>query len=340
MDLSKVPAPRKASICRTFASLAICMIGSHCLAAKPHDAMAARVYPVKAIRFIIAAPPGGSGDRLGRLIAPQLGAAWNQAVVVDNRPGANGIIGTEMTARAAPDGYTIVLVPATVAINPSLYTRVPYDPVRDFAPITQLVTVPLVLVVHPSFAATGVADLVAQARAKPGAITFGSAGKGSSGHLALELFQMVSVTRFTHAPQKGVGAALSELLGAQVQAVFGVAIAVMPHVHAGRLKGLAVTGARRSRAVPELPTVAESGFPGFEVTSWYGVLAPAGTPDAIIAKLHGEIVRALHVLERERQLSVHAADAVGSAPNEFAAHIAAESRKWSRVIKQAGIRVN
>ncbi len=302
------------------------------------EPIAARAYPVKAIRFIVAAPPGGPADTVTRLIGPKLTETWGQPVVIDNRPGANGIIGIEMTARAAPDGYTVVMVAAGLAINPSLYARVPYDPIRDFSPITQAVSVPNVLVVHPSFAVANVSELVAAARAKQNAVAFGSAGKGTSGHLALELFQIVSGARFVHVPYKGGGLALSELLGAQVQALFSLALAAMPHVRAGRLKALAVTSAERSRAAPELPTVAESGFVGFEVTGWLGVLAPATTPAAIVTKLNTEIVRALRSSEIASRLVAQGADPVGSAPSAFAVHIATETRKWAKVVKQAGIK--
>ena len=314
------------------------MLDARGVAAGPDRGSAARVYPVKSIRFIVASPPGGPADTVARLLAPRLSELWHQPVVVDNRPGANGIIGTEMTARAAPDGYTIVMVAAGLAINPSLYARVPYDPVRDFAPVTQVVAVPNVLVVHPSLAAASVSELVAAARAKPGSITFASAGKGTSGHLALELFQIVSQAKFVHVPYRGGGPALNELLGAQVNALFSIALSAMPHVKAGRLKGLAVTGAARTRAAPELPTVAEAGYAGFEVTGWFGVLAPAHTSPAIVAKLNREIVGILRSTEVEERLTAQAADPVGSNPQAFARHIAAETGKWARVIKQAGIR--
>jgi tripartite-type tricarboxylate transporter receptor subunit TctC len=299
----------------------------------------ARVYPVKAIRFIVAAPPGGPADTVTRLVGPRLHDVWHQPVVIDNRPGANGIIGTEMTARAAPDGYTIAMVAAGMAINPSLYSRVPYDPIRDFAPVTQVISVPNVLVIHPTTAFASVADLVAAARARPGSIVFASAGRGTSGHLALELFQIVSSTRFVHVPYKGGGSALNELLGGhQAQALFSIALSAMPHVRAGRLQALAVTSAARSRAAPELPTIAESGYPRFEASGWFGVLAPARTPAVIVAKLHAEIVRILRLPEVEQRLIAQAADPVASKPAAFARHIAAETEKWARVIKQADIK--
>ncbi|MCC6532765.1 MAG: tripartite tricarboxylate transporter substrate binding protein [Burkholderiales bacterium] len=316
--------------------LAVCAPTAHALAAS--EAIVARAYPVKPIHFIVAAPPGGPADALTRMIAPKLTEIWNQPVVIDNRPGANGIIGTEMTARAAPDGYTIVMVAAGVAINPSLYRRVPYDPVRDFSPVTQAIALPNVLVVHPSLGVAGIAELVAAARAKPDTIAFGSAGKGTSGHLALELLQLVSTTRFVHLASKGGSQALSELLGAKVHALFSIGSSALPHVRAGRLSALAVTSPSRSRAAPELPTVAESGYPGFEACGWFGVLAPASTPSAIVAKLNAEIARILHSPEVEQRLLAQAADPVASEPAAFARHIARETRKWKQIIKQAGIK--
>ncbi|RPI46569.1 MAG: tripartite tricarboxylate transporter substrate binding protein [Betaproteobacteria bacterium] len=309
-----------------------------CASAGRDSAMAARAYPVKAIRFVVASPPGGPADTVARLIGPRLSEVWQQPVVIDNRPGANGIIGLEMTARAAPDGYTIVMAAAGLAINPSLYARVPYDPVRDFSPVTQAISVPNVLVIHPSQAVASVADLVAAARARPGSITFASAGKGTSGHLALGLFQIVSGARFVHVPYKGGGPALAELVSGQADALFSIALSAMPHVRAGRLKALAVTSGARTRAAPELPTVAESGYPGFDVTGWFGVLAPAGTPKAIVKKLNANIVRLLRAPEVEHRLILQGADPVASEPEAFARHIAAETRKWAQVIKQAGLK--
>jgi len=306
--------------------------------AAPNEQVVARVYPVKAIRFIVASPPGGPADGVTRLIGPKMHETWHQPIVIDNRPGANGIIGTEMTARAAPDGYTIVMAAAGIAINPSLYTRVPYDPIGDFAPITQVVSVPNVLVVHPSLSFSSVSELVHAARGKPGALVFTSAGRGTAGHLALELFQSVASARFVHVPAKGGGAALTELLNGQAQASFNNALSAMPHVKAGRLKALAVTSGARTKAAPDLPTVAESGYPGFEVTGWFGVLAPAKTPRVLVSKLNAEIVRILRLPEIEQRLIAQAADPVASDPNVFARHIAAETRKWATLIKQTGIK--
>jgi len=300
--------------------------------------LAARAYPVKAVRLIVAASPGGTADFAARLIGSRLNETWQQPVVIDNRPGANGIIGTEMAARAAPDGYTLLMVGAGLAISPSLYARVPYDPIRDFVPITQAIAVANVLVLHPAGAFASLADMVGAARAKPGAISFGSAGHGTPGHLILELFQIASGARFSHVPQRGGRSALNEVLGAQVHALFSIAPSALPHVRAGRLKALAVASSARTRAAPEVPTIAESGYAGFDVTGWFGILVPAGTPEPIVAKLNAELVRALRLPDIEQRLLAQAAEAVANDPASFARHVAAETHRWSKVIKQAGIK--
>jgi tripartite-type tricarboxylate transporter receptor subunit TctC len=299
---------------------------------------ATAAYPVKPIRLIIAVPPGGPADTLSRLISPRLTEALGQTVVIDNRPGANGNIAYEMAARAVPDGYTITAVAAGVAINPSLYRDVNYDPVRDFAPITLGISVPNILVVHPAVPATAVKDLIALAKARPGEIAFASAGNGTSGHLALEQFTQMSGIQVIHVPYKGGGPALSELIGGHVQALFSIALTAIPQVKAGRIRALAITSARRSALAPELPTVAESGFPGFEVVGWFGWLAPAGTPKEIIVRLNSEIVRILKLPEMHERLLALGADPIGSTPQAFAAFIKSEHDKWARVIRHANIR--
>ena len=299
----------------------------------------AQGYPVKPVRMIVAVPPGGPADTLARLVGPRLSAALGQTVVIDNRPGANGIIAYETAARAVPDGHTFVLVAAGVAINPSLYRNVPYDPVRDFAPITLGVTVPNILVVHPSVPAKSVQDLVAVAQAKQGGFAFASAGNGTSGHLALELFRLSSKTSFVHVPYKGGGPALTETIAGQVQALFSIALAATPQIKAGKVRALAITSAQRSPVAPELPTVAESGFPGFEVVGWFGWLAPAQTGKAVVGRLNQEIVRTLGIPEvRERLLSLSTVP-VGDSPQEFARFIRSERDKWAKVIKAANIEI-
>jgi tripartite-type tricarboxylate transporter receptor subunit TctC len=296
-------------------------------------------YPNKPVRMIIAVPPGGPADTLARLVAPKLTEAFGQTVVIDNRPGANGIIAYETTARAAPDGHTFTAVAAGVVINASLYKSVPYDPIRDFAPITLGITVPNILIVHPSVPANSTKDLIALAKAKPGTVTFASAGNGTSGHLALEVFRMNARVDVIHVPYKGGGPALAEVLAGQVQALFSIALAAAPQIRAGRVRALAITSAKRSAVSPDLPTVAESGLPGFEVIGWFGWLAPAATPKPIVTRLHAEIVRALRLPDVRDRLLSQSTEPVGNTPAEFAAFMKSEHEKWRRVIRAANIRV-
>jgi tripartite-type tricarboxylate transporter receptor subunit TctC len=301
---------------------------------------AAQAYPTKPVRMIVAVPPGGPADTLARLVGPRLSEALGQTVVIDNRPGANGIIAYETTARATPDGYTFTAVAAGVAINPSLYRNVPYDPVRDFAPITLGITVPNILIVHPGVKAASVQELLAQARARPGQMTFASAGNGTSGHLALELFKQTTGINVIHVPYKGGGPALADLVGGQVQALFSIALAATPQIKAGRVRALAITSAKRSPVAPELPTVAEVGLPGFEVVGWFGWLAPAKTPRAIVDRLHTEIVKVLGTPDIRERLLSQSTEPVGNTPAEFAAFIRSEHAKWGKVIKDANVRVD
>jgi tripartite-type tricarboxylate transporter receptor subunit TctC len=301
-------------------------------------AAAADAYPSKPIRMIVAVPPGGPADTLSRLISPKLSEAMGQAIVIDNRAGANGNIAYELTARAVPDGYTFTAVAAGVAINPGLYREVKYDPVKDLAAITQGISVPNILVVHPSVAANSVSDLLAYAKARPGRLVFASAGNGTSGHLALEQFRLESKADFIHVPYKGGGPALTEVLGGQAQALFSIALTAIPQVKAGRVRALAITSLKRSALAPEMPTVAESGFPGFEAIGWFGWVAPAKMPSEIVVRLNREIVRILHLPEMQERLRQLGSDPVGNSPAEFAAFIKSENSKWAKVIKQANIR--
>jgi tripartite-type tricarboxylate transporter receptor subunit TctC len=300
---------------------------------------AVATYPSKPIRMIVAVPPGGPADTLARLVAPKLTEALGQTVVIDNRPGANGIIAYEMTARATPDGHTFSAVAAGVVINASLYRSVPYDPLKDFAPITLGITVPNILVVHPSVPAASVKELIALARSKPGTVAFASAGNGTSGHLALELLRMTARIDVIHVPYKGGGPALTEVLAGQVQALFSIALAATPQIKAGKLRALAITSARRSPVAPELPTVAEAGFSGFEVIGWFGWLAPAATPRAIVNRLNAELVRALKLPEVRERLISQSTEPVGNTPQEFATFMKSEHEKWARVIRQANIHI-
>ena len=288
--------------------------------------------------MIVAVPPGGPADTLARMVGPRLSEALGQPVVIDNRPGANGNIAYEMAARAAPDGYTFVLVAAGVAINPSLYRQVRFDPVKDFAPITEGIAVPNILIVHPAVPANSVKELIALAKARPGKLAFASAGSGSSGHLALEAFKHVAAIDVIHVPYKGGGPALTDVIAGQVQALFSLALVAVPQVKAGKVRALAITSARRSAVAPELPTIAESGFPGFEVVGWFGWLAPAATPKPTVEKLNRELVRILRDPALKERLVGLGSDPVGGTPQEFGAFIVSERDRWARVIRQAQIR--
>jgi len=296
-------------------------------------------YPNKPIRMIVAVPPGGPADTLARLVGPRLGEALGQTVVIDNRPGANGIIAYDMAARSTPDGYTFVLVAAGVAINPSLYRNVQYDPITDFSPITLGITVPNILVVHPSVPATSVQQLIALAKAKPGKVAFASAGNGTSGHLALELFRQSAGIDVVHVPYKGGGPALTDVIGGQVQALFSIALAATPQVKAGKVRALAITSASRSPVAPDLPTIAESGFPGFEVIGWFGWLAPAKAPKEIVNRLNREIVHILNMSAVHDRLLSLSTVPVGDTPAHFAGFIRSERDKWAKVIRTAGIKL-
>jgi len=307
-------------------------------AAAVHGAAGAvQPYPQRPVRFIVPFAPGGSTDTLARTIGQKLGESLGHQVVVDNRSGGNGNIGMEIVAHAAPDGYTIVLgYIANLAIGPSLYERLPFDPVKDFAPITQPAQSPNILVVHPSLPVKTFRELIAYAKANPNKVNYASASVGSIGHLTGELLNGLAGIRMQHVPYKGSGQAVIDLLGGQVQAMFSGMSSVMPHIKSGRLRALAVTGAQRSPAVPDVPTIAESGFPGFEATAWYGVLAPAGTPRPIINRLHDDIVRALKLSDVRERLESVGFELVGSTPEAFGAYIKSEIRKWAKVVKASG----
>jgi tripartite-type tricarboxylate transporter receptor subunit TctC len=300
----------------------------------------AETYPSKPVRMIIAVPPGGPADTLSRLIQPKLTEAMGQTFVLDNRPGANGNIAYEMAVRAVPDGYTIVAVAAGVAINPSLYRDVRFDPLKDFAPLSLGITVPNILVVHPSVGARSIRELIDLAKARRGELVFASAGNGTSGHLALELFKSSAGIDLVHVPYKGGGPALADLIGGQVQALFSIALTAMPQVKAGKVRALAITSGKRSAVAPELPTVAESGIPGFEVLGWFGWLAPARTPQPIVTRLNREMVRILDDPAMHDRLVGLGSDPAPSTPQQFAAFIRSEHDKWAAVIKKAGIRLD
>ena len=295
-------------------------------------------YPEKPIRMVVGFPPGSQPDTVARLLGQKLAEALGKSIVVDNAMGAAGNIAADRVAKAAPDGYTLgQLSQAQLVVNPSLY-KLPYDPVKDFTPISQIIVTPFVLVVHNAVAAKSVKELVALAKAQPGALTFASAGSGSAHHMAAELFKSIANLDIRHIPYKGGPAAIPDLLGGRVMIMFGPIQTVMPVVREGKLRALAVTSLRGSPAVPELPTIAESGYPGFEFRVWYGLLAPARTPAVIVRKLHLETVKALALPDLRARLADLGMESIGNSPDEFAAAIKSEIPKWAKVIKEAGIK--
>jgi tripartite-type tricarboxylate transporter receptor subunit TctC len=303
----------------------------------PHAAAAADAYPAKPIRFVVAFPPGGGTDIIARSIAQKLSGRLEQQVVVDNRPGAGGNIGTDIVAKSAPDGYTMLMGSAgPLAINASLFAKMPFDPIRDLAPVTLAASTPNVLVVHPSLKAATVNELIALAKARPGEINFASSGHGTPAHLAGELFNSMAGVKLVHVPYKGAAPALADLLGGQVQLMFSTMPPALPHVRDGKLRALAVTSLKRSRATPELPTVDEAALPGFEANTWHGVVVPAGTPAAVVVRLNREIVAILHMPEVVERLSGQGAEALGSTPEEFAAYIKSETLKWAKAVRDSG----
>jgi len=296
-------------------------------------------YPAKAVRMIVPFPPGGPNDILGRVVAQKLSEQLGQQVVIDNRGGAGGIIGAELAARAVADGYTLLFGgTASLAINPSLHRKLPYDPLRDFAAVSLVGTAPSLLTVHPSLPVKNVKDLIDLAKARPGQLNFVSAGVGTPPHLAGELFKNMTGVDMVHVPYKGGGPALTDLLAGQVGIYFSGISSVLPYVREGRLRGLAVTSAKRTAVMPDTPTIAESGLPGYEVGNWYAIVAPAATPGTVVTQLNREIVRALTVPAVKKRFLELAADPVGSTPGELAAYNRSEIAKWANVIKSAGIK--
>jgi tripartite-type tricarboxylate transporter receptor subunit TctC len=307
------------------------------LALFPAAAQAADAYPSRPIRMIVAYPPGGGTDQVGRVMAEQLTQTLGQQVVVDNRGGATGNIGTELAARAAPDGYTLLMGNvAPNAVNVSLFKKLGFDPVKDFAPVSLVAITPNILVTHPSVPVKTIKELIALAKAKPGALNFPSAGVGSSSHLAGELLKSLAGISMVHVPFKGGGPALVATIAGEVQIMFATLPAAMPHVKSGKVRPVAVTTTKRSQAMPELLTIAESGVKGYDAATWYGLLAPAGTPKAIVDRLHGDSVKILAGPTRQR-LEAQGFEPDGGTPAAFAAYIKAEITKWAKVIKDAGI---
>ena len=297
-----------------------------------------QAYPSKPVRILVPFPAGSGVDIIARMIGNPLAEAWGQAVVVDNRPGASGAIACELAAKAVPDGYTLLLGNASsLAMAPSLYAHVAYDPVKSFAPITLISSSANVLVVHPSLPAASITALIALAKAKPGQLTYGSGGSGSSPHLSGELFRSMTGVNLVHVPYKGTPQLITDLLGGQIHMSFTSLVSALPYIRQGRLRPLGVTSLTRAASLPELPTISESGLKGYEVTVWQGMLAPAGTPLPVIEQLNAQIAKIVRSPETRERLAVQGLEPAYSKPAEFAAYITTEVVKWGKVIKQAGM---
>lgn len=301
-------------------------------------AASAQAYPSRPIRIIVPQSAGGSTDFVARAVAQRLAESLNQNVVVDNRPGAGSLHGTDLVAKSAPDGHTLLVVAGSFTINPSLRQNLPFDPVRDFAPITQLVSLPHILVVHPSVPAKTVKELIALARARPGELNYGSSGVATSTHLAAELFLHLTGTRMVNVPYKGGAPGMTALLGGQVQLYFATISTALPHIKSGKLRALGVTSAKRSTAAPEFPTIAEAGVPGYQHTSWVGMLAPAKTPQPIVTRLNSEVVKTLESPQMKALLLRDGLEVDTTTPEEFARDIREQIEKWKKLIQAAGIR--
>ncbi|HSQ05583.1 MAG TPA: tripartite tricarboxylate transporter substrate binding protein [Burkholderiales bacterium] len=301
----------------------------------------AQQYPAKSVRWVVPFPPGGGTDLISRTVALKLSELWGTQVLPDNRPGGGGTIGLAAAAKAPADGYTIVLGQASnVSVAPGLYAKLPYDPLKDLAPVTQVIAAPLVVVSHPSFPAKNMRDLVSRARAKPGAITFGSPGNGTIGHLCLELLKSMTHIDMLHIPYTGASRALTELMGGQIVIYASSMPPAVPLIHAGKLKALGVTTAKRLAPLPDVPTVAEGGVTGYEAVNWYGVFVPTGVPKDIVGRLHTDVVKVLKQPDVQARFASEGGDIVANTPEEFAAFIRRDIPKWTKVIKEAGAKVD
>ena len=299
----------------------------------------AQAYPSKPIRYIVPFPAGGGQDLVVRALAPRMSEALGQTVIVDNRPGAATMVGAELAAKSPPDGYTVFNGSnTTLAINPNLYSKVPYDPIKDFVAVTQIASLPNLLVVHPSLPVRTVKELAALARNRPGQLNYGSSGTGTPAQLAGVMFGDEAHAKLVHVPYRGSSQALTALISGETQMMFGSMTSTLPFVKSGRLRAIAVTGAKRSLAAPEVPTVAEAAFPGFEAVTWYGLFVPAGTPAAIVSKLNAEVVKILRAPDFRDWLVAQGADPVGSAPDELAAFVKTELVKYAKIVKDSGMR--
>jgi tripartite-type tricarboxylate transporter receptor subunit TctC len=317
---------------------ALCLMGVFPLSV---DNAIGQAYPTKTVRMIVPFPAGGATDIVGRLVAQKLSESWAQQVIVDNRGGAGGTIGSELAAKSPPDGYTILVgTSSTHAIAPSLYSRLGYDPVRDFAPVTLIANATVLLAVHPSVPARNVRELIALAKRQPNALSFASSGNGGISHLIGEHFKSLASIQMLHVPYKGDTPALVDLASGQVHLMFGTAVSFLPYVQSRRLNALAVTNPKRSPIVPDIPTVAESGLPGFEALQWFGVLARAGTPRELVSRLNGDIVKTLRLPDVGERMAALGAEVVGSSPEQFASFQKADAAKWAKVVKESGAKID
>ena len=308
--------------------------------AQPAPGGAIGDYPNRPIRAVVPLAPGGGTDMVGRLVAAKLGELLGQQIVVDNRGGGGGVVGTDLVAKATPDGYTILVGSITTnAVNPVLYKKLPYDHIRDFAPISLIGTVPNALVVHASMPAKNMKEFLAYAKANPGKINYGSAGLGSAPHLSMELIRSMTGVTMTHVPYKGAGAAVADVLGGQIQALCSSLAGLLPHIRSGRVRALGVTTTRRNAQLPDVPTIAESGIPGYEVTIWYALFAPGQTPKPILARLNAETVKALHSPDLKERLTLQGLEVTSSTTGELMALVKSETAKWAKVAKESGVQL-
>ena len=298
----------------------------------------AQGYPSKTVRLIVPFAAGGSTDIMGRLVAQKLSAVWGQQVVVDNRPGGSTVIGTDIVAKSAPDGHTLLVTPAPFTIVPSLLKKLPYDPAKDFEPITLINTTPLVVIVHPGVPAKNIKELIALAKARPGVLNFGSSGSGGSNHLAGELFNALADVKITHVPYKGNGPAMTDLLGGHIDMAYNGLTSALQHIRSGKLRCLAVTSLKRSAALPDMPTVDESGLKGFQAIAWNGLTGPAGTPKAAVTRVAADVARLMKSPELADYLKKEGSDAVGSTTGEYTRFLQEETAKWKKIIARAGIK--
>ncbi|MBO9353541.1 tripartite tricarboxylate transporter substrate binding protein [Bordetella petrii] len=327
---------RLLSRCKPLILTLACLAGAATLPAAAQD-----TYPSKPIHLILPFPPGGPTDTVSRALGERLGQAWKVPVVVENRPGGNSFIATEMVAKAAPDGYSLLVAFfGTLVVNPSLYDTLPYDPVKDFAPVTTVATLPLMLVVRPDSPIHSINDVITLSKAQPNRFSFASGGAGQGAHLAGELLENMAGISMTHVPYKGNAPAIVDLLGGHVDMIFDGMTSSLPHVRSGKLRAVAISTKKRASAMPELPTVDESGLPGFDVGSWFGILAPAGTPKPVVDKLNAELTRIINSADMQQLLARQGLDPMPMSPQAFADYMRQETRKWEDVVRKAGIKIN